>query len=67
MPRKIRELISDLERVGCRQIKGAGKGSHRKYVHPKLKGIVLISGQPGDDAQRYQENQVRRALLQIKS
>jgi len=67
MPRKVRELISDLERAGCRLIKGAGKGSHRKYVHPKLRGFVLISGQSGDDAQPYQEKQVSRALLQIKS
>jgi predicted RNA binding protein YcfA (HicA-like mRNA interferase family) len=67
MPRKIRELIADLERSGCRLLKGAGKGSHRKYVHHKLKGFVLISGQAGDDAQPYQEKQVTRALLQIKS
>lgn len=67
MPRKVRELASDLERAGCRVVKGAGKGSHRKYVHPKLKGFVLISGRPGDDAQHYQESQVRRALMQIQS
>ena len=67
MPRKIRELISELERAGCRQVNGAGKGSHRKYVHAKLKGFVLISGQSGDDAQAYQEKQVSRALSQIKS
>ena len=67
MPRKIRELIADLERAGCRQVKGAGKGSHRKYVHSKLKGFVLLSGQPGDDAQIYQEKQVLRAIMQTKS
>ena len=54
-PRKVRELIADLERAGCRQVKVAGKGSHRKYVYPKLKGFVLLSRQPGDDAQPYQE------------
>jgi predicted RNA binding protein YcfA (HicA-like mRNA interferase family) len=46
---------------------GAGKGSHRKYVHPKIKGFVLISGGAGDDAQRYQEKQVSNALRQIQS
>ncbi len=66
MPRKIRELISELERAGCRQLKGADKGSHRKNVHAKLKGLFLISGQSGDDAQPYQEKQVSRALSQIK-
>ena len=30
MPRKIRELVADLERAGFRQAKG-GKGSHRKF------------------------------------
>jgi predicted RNA binding protein YcfA (HicA-like mRNA interferase family) len=59
--------LADRERAGCRQLKGAGKGSHRKYVHPKLKGFVLLSGQPGDDAQPYQEKQVIRAIMQTKS
>ena len=46
MPRKIRQLIKDLERVGF--INRGGKGSHRNYLHPK--GVVLtISGKLGDD------------------
>src|SRR5207237_3862534 len=36
-----------------------GKGSHRKFVHPKFPGFVLISGHDGDDAQHYQEKHVR--------
>ena len=59
MPRKIRELIRDLERAGfCDR---GGKGSHRHYVHPK--GIVLtLSGSPGDDAKPYQEKAVRQKI-----
>lgn len=57
VPRKIRQLIADLERAGFSRISG-GKGSHRKFKHAGFEGFVLISGQEGDDAQRYQERQV---------
>jgi predicted RNA binding protein YcfA (HicA-like mRNA interferase family) len=33
MPRKIRELVAELERAGWMQT-GGGKGSHRKFAHP---------------------------------
>ena len=65
MPRKIRQLISDLERAGF--VNRGGKGSHRKFVHPKFPGFVLISGHDGDDAQHYQEKQVRNGLRQVQS
>ena len=59
MPRKVRQLISDLERAGFEN--RGGKGSHRNFMHPK--GIrVTISGHPGDDAKHYQERDVKRAL-----
>jgi predicted RNA binding protein YcfA (HicA-like mRNA interferase family) len=59
MPRKIRQLIADLERAGF--VNRGGKGSHRNFAHPK--GLrVTLSGKPGDDAHHYQENQVRKAL-----
>ena len=55
MPRKIRQLIKDLESAGF--INRGGKGSHRNYIHPK--GIAItISGKPGDDAMHYQEKEV---------
>lgn len=47
------------------QIAG-GKGSHRKFVHPKFRGFVLISGHDGDDAQHYQERQLRKALKGVE-
>jgi len=56
MPRKIRQLIEDLEKAGFKNRRG--KGSHKNYMHPK--GIVLtISGKSGDYAKRYQEKLVK--------
>ena len=66
MPRKIRQLVSDLERAGFVRVHG-GKGSHRKFVHAKFPGFVLISGHDGHDAQHYQEKHVKRALRIIAS
>jgi predicted RNA binding protein YcfA (HicA-like mRNA interferase family) len=64
MPRKVRELIRDLERAGF--IDHGGKGSHRNYEHPGG-GRVTLSGQPGDDAHPYQEREVRRAIGEVES
>ncbi|MCC8998567.1 MAG: type II toxin-antitoxin system HicA family toxin [Candidatus Contendobacter sp.] len=60
MPRKIRELIRELEQAGF--INWGGKGSHRNFMHPKVKKPVVISGQTGDDAQSYQERAVKAAI-----
>lgn len=62
MPRKVRELIRDLERAGFVEVAKAGKGSHRKFTHRRFPGAVTISGNPGDDAKQYQEKQVKRAI-----
>ena len=63
MPRKVRQLIADLERVGFAN--RGGKGSHRNFTHPK--GLrVTVSGQAGDDARHYQERDVRRVLDAVK-
>lgn len=64
MPRKIRQLIQDLQRAGF--INRGGKGSHRNFTHPKVNKPVVIAGQPGDDAQRYQENAVKAAIEESK-
>ena len=61
MPRKIRQLVADLEQAGFVLVPG-GKGAHRKFRHPKFSGAVLLSGQSGDDAHPYQEKQVRNAI-----
>ena len=43
-----------------------GKGSHRNYLHPRGARIT-ISGQAGDDAKRYQERDVEKALQEAQS
>ncbi len=65
MPRKIRELVSDLLANGLAEIAGGGKGSHRKFVHDRYRGALTLSGQSGDDAKPYQEKQIRKAMEAI--
>jgi predicted RNA binding protein YcfA (HicA-like mRNA interferase family) len=60
MPRKIRELVRDLERAGF--IDRGGKGSHRNFVHPKVPKPNALAGRTGDDAKKYQENAVKHAI-----
>jgi len=63
MPRKIRELIKDLEMAGF--VNRGGKGSHRNFLHAS--GIVLtLSGQPGDDAKPYQEKLIRQKIMEAQ-
>ena len=63
MPRKIRQLIKDLENAGF--VNRGGKGGHRNFLHEK--GIaVTISGKLGDDAKAYQEKLVRQKIEEAK-
>ncbi|MDK3159972.1 type II toxin-antitoxin system HicA family toxin [Kamptonema cortianum] len=64
MPRKIRELIKDLQDAGWCQIDG-GKGSHRKFAHEKVSRKVILSGKSGADALRYQEKLVKQAVNEV--
>jgi predicted RNA binding protein YcfA (HicA-like mRNA interferase family) len=64
MPRKVRQLIADLEGAGF--VNRGGKGSHRNFAHPKGAWVTL-SGHAGDDAKSYQERDVRRALEAVKA
>ncbi len=63
MPRKVRQLIADLEGAGF--VNRGGKGSHRNYTHPKGQRVT-VSGGAGDDAKHYQERDVKRALSAVK-
>ena len=65
MPRKIRDLIRDLERAGFTN--RGGKGSHRNVVHPRVKRTVVIAGREGADAKDYQERAVQRAIKESES
>lgn len=59
MPKSIRELIRMLNKAGF--VNRGGKGSHRNFEHINGSRITL-SGRPGDDAKRYQERDVVRAI-----
>ena len=64
MPRKIRQLKSELRRAGFYERTDLGKGSHTRWFHPAAPEItVTVSGADGDDAQYYQESAVRRAIV----
>ncbi len=63
MPRKIRELVVELQRAGFRLLPKRGKGSHRMYEHPDAPHAgVTLAGNDGDDAAPYKEKQVRDAI-----
>ena len=64
MPRKIRGLIKDLETAGF--VNRGGRGSHRKFVHPRVSKFVILSGQLRADAKHYQERAVKAAIEESK-
>lgn len=64
VPRKLRQLIADLEREGF--VRVATRSSHRKYRHA-AGTTVILSGQTGADAHHYQEKEVRRAISEAKT
>ena len=59
MPPKIRELIAEPGEAGF--VDRGGKGAHRNSRHPRGRRVT-VSGNLGDDAKPYQEEQVRRAI-----
>ncbi|MBT4088931.1 MAG: type II toxin-antitoxin system HicA family toxin [Deltaproteobacteria bacterium] len=63
MPRKLKQLIRDLEKAGF--VNRGGKGSHRNFVHPDLAIPVTISGKLNDDAKQYQEKTIRSAIEEL--
>jgi predicted RNA binding protein YcfA (HicA-like mRNA interferase family) len=62
MPRKIRELIAELENHGF--VDRGGKGSHRNFTHGRVARPITISGKAGDDAKNYQEKAVKAAIAE---
>ena len=64
MPRKVRELIRDLEKAGF--MNRGGKGSHRNDSHTKGARIT-ISGTPSHDAKRYQERDVEKVIREVNA
>jgi predicted RNA binding protein YcfA (HicA-like mRNA interferase family) len=64
MPKKIRELKTLLLQSGFTY--KSGKGSHTKWYHPLLDGIVTVSGKDSNDAKFYQEKDVLQAIQIVK-
>ena len=60
MPRKIRQLITDLEKHGF--VHKRSNGSHKIYLHPNYNFPVVISGNSKNDAKHYQERAVKKAI-----
>jgi predicted RNA binding protein YcfA (HicA-like mRNA interferase family) len=60
VPRKIRQLIAELESAGFEN--RGGKDSHRNFRHLATGIKITVSGKPGDDAKLYQEKDLKRAI-----
>lgn len=63
MPKKIRELKNLLLQSGFTY--KPGKGSHSKWIHPKLSKAIIIAGKDGSDAKKYLEKQVNEAIAEL--
>lgn len=66
MPRKLRQLRAELRRSGFTLDTKRGKGSHTYWTHPLVSYPVVLSGEDGDDADHYQERDVRKAILDLR-
>ena len=66
MPRKLRQLRAELRRSGFALDTKRGKGSHTYWTHPMVPYPVVLSGHDGDDADHYQERDVRKALEDLR-
>ena len=68
MPRQIRQLKSDLRKAGFVEQKNRGKGSHARWYHPQTpEAYVHLAGHDGDDADPYQERDVRQAIARARA
>lgn len=65
MPRKMRELKAGLLQAGF--VWRPGKGSHTRWSHPDAPDVrVTLSGHDGDDADVYQERDLRAAVRKVR-
>ncbi|AFZ57895.1 type II toxin-antitoxin system HicA family toxin [Anabaena cylindrica FACHB-243] len=63
MPKKIRELKSLLLQSGFTY--KPAKGSHSKWIHPKLSKAIIIAGKDSSDAKQYLEKQFNEAIAEL--
>jgi predicted RNA binding protein YcfA (HicA-like mRNA interferase family) len=66
MPRKIRELESQIAREGFEYLPKRGKGSHERWRHPALAVTLTIPGKDGDDVPLYLEKQLAQLLAELE-
>ena len=66
MPRKVRQLKAQLRKAGFVEDSRRGKGSHSYWHHPSG-AYVVLSGADGDDAQSYQERDVKKAVAHART
>ncbi len=66
MPRKIRELKSQIAREGFEYLSKRVKGSHERWRHPALAITLTISGKDGDDVPLYLEKQLAQLLAELE-
>jgi predicted RNA binding protein YcfA (HicA-like mRNA interferase family) len=65
MPPKIRQLKASLRKAGAYQI--SQEGSHTKWKHLSVPAeTLLLAGNDGKDAKRYQEKDVQHFLRLIE-
>jgi predicted RNA binding protein YcfA (HicA-like mRNA interferase family) len=65
VPPKIRQLKAALSRAGF--YSRSAKGSHTVWRHPAFPALrVSLSGKDGEDAQKYQIEDVRDALRKVE-
>jgi hypothetical protein len=58
--------MADYRKLGFVEYERGGKGSHGKWTHPLLPGLtILLAGKDGDDAEPYQERDLRKAVERL--
>ena len=65
MPRKIRELKTQIAREGFSYLPKRGKGIHERWRHPLLRKTLTIPGKDGDDVPLYLEKQLAQLLAEL--
>lgn len=65
MPPKIKKLLSLLKKNGFNIVKGGGKGSHIK-LKDDTNVTIMLSGNLGKDADKWQINDVEKKVIQRK-
>lgn len=50
VPTKSSKLIKDLKKAGFTEVRGGGKGDHRKFDHPNVSRPAVLDGRDGEDA-----------------